>query len=486
MESSGCCLHCVLAKPSRLPLPQPPTNLSTSYDLPEESEVRATHESIHVGRTRISEIDHEIRRLEGLLKQLRRERTNVLHDIEQHLAVISPMRQLPSDVLGEIFSWTLPRFDDNIGFYYSTDISMCPWVLTHVCRRWRHLAISLPSLWGDIHVRSDYIPALAALGTELERSGSYPLTIQFSSTNIEAFKLILNHSERWHTIDLWLREWMVPLLDVAAGHLPLLRSLTYDGNCSSSCTAFESATGLVTVRAPRNAPLLPIPYAQLVRLSRYTPQTLLAAAPLRMAHNLTELTLFGDPPSEDIGNPIELPRLHMLRIKNGLFLDYLVLPALDDIFIHQKSFALISLVHRSSCTLRKLGTLDSETLAFLEHIPTLSELLCQDFRMEAVSRLIVPANIEPNLRPLCPKLRSLYIHCNSGRDTCSTITQLMESRHQTTACSPLSLYVYENSWELTPNATKTLSALLQRGMDIKWSTVNHWGPHVTSLYDAYP
>ncbi|KAJ7270822.1 hypothetical protein C8J57DRAFT_1014255, partial [Mycena rebaudengoi] len=51
---------------------------------------------------RLSEIDAEIGRLKGLLDPLHRERQSVLDNIEQHLAVISPMRSLPSDIKRDI------------------------------------------------------------------------------------------------------------------------------------------------------------------------------------------------------------------------------------------------------------------------------------------------------------------------------------------------------------------------------------------------
>jgi hypothetical protein len=63
---------------------------------------------------------------------------------------------------------------------------------------------------------------------------------------------------------------------------------------------------------------------------------------------------------------------------------------------------------------------------------------------------------------------------------------LLESRHETAPCSPLSLYVYGNSWELNPNAAETLSALRQRGMDIQWCMEDRWSRHLRSLYNTYP
>jgi hypothetical protein len=353
---------------------------------------------------------------------------------------------------------------------------------------WRNTAISLPALWATIRIDSDTPNiSLGMLKVLIERSGSSPLAIIFKSTDIEAFKLILDHSERWHTITLSLREWMIPLLDMATGNLLLLRSLTYDGEFSSFCNAFETAPRLdqVTVDV-RHA--MPIPYRQLLRLRQHVPQTLPTAAGLRLAHNLTGLSLFGVQPSQDMGSPIELPRLQMMYIVDGSYLDSLVLPALEDIFIHSNSSSLVSLIRRSSCALRKLGAMDRDIFALLEHVPTLYELVCQDPDMKIVSCLAVPLHADPSCSLLCPELRSLTILFDSSQDsTGSRMTPLMESRHRTALCPPLSVRLYEgHPRQLTPHALERHATLRQRGMDIQWFPIARWHTHIDSIYDTYP
>jgi hypothetical protein len=178
----------------------------------------------------------------------------------------------------------------------------------------------------------------------------------------------------------------------------------------------------------------------------------------------------------------------MLRVGFGLLLDYLVLPALEDIFIQGTSFlSLISLVHRSSCTLRKLVTADNEDICtLLEHIPTLSELHCWDNTRDFIPCLTVPSNCDPDFRPLCPELRALHIITDIGRDVdySNRITQLMESRHKTALCPPLSLSVYDI--EAPPHVLEMQSTLRQRGMDIQWLTEESRKLYSTSLYNSYP
>ncbi|KAJ7292552.1 hypothetical protein C8J57DRAFT_1266305 [Mycena rebaudengoi] len=425
---------------------------------------------------------HHLSEIDEDLVALRRERQDN-EDITQHLATISPIRYLPYDILAEIFSLTLPT-----GELHTTDLSLSPWVLTRVCIEWRNTATSLPALWASICIDRRNI-SLGMLKKQLERSGSFPLTITLKHIDLGAFKMILEHSDRWHTVDLRLKEWMIPLLNKATGYLPLLRSLTYHGHFLSPCNAFETAPRLdqVTVKGGRRDAVLAIPYRQLLRLRQYMPRVLHTAASLRLAHNLTRLTLVGMHPLEKIGSPIELPHLQMLHVIEAYsYLDSLVLPALEDIFILQNILPLVALIRRSSCSLRKLGTLDRHILAVLEHVPTLSELHCQDPDMGIVSGLAVP---DPSSRPLCPELRSLAILFDSSQDidiTCSKTTQLMESRHRSALCPPLSVRLYEGPGDLTPHALETYATLRQRGMDIQWFPEGRWDLHLDSLYDTYP
>ncbi|KAJ7113985.1 hypothetical protein C8R44DRAFT_560379, partial [Mycena epipterygia] len=64
----------------------------------------------------------------------------------QNKGILSPLRRMPPEVLAEIFSWTLPWVHDAMG-RWRFDAKSCPWVLTHICGRWRQVAISTPSLW---------------------------------------------------------------------------------------------------------------------------------------------------------------------------------------------------------------------------------------------------------------------------------------------------------------------------------------------------
>ncbi|KAJ7260360.1 hypothetical protein B0H12DRAFT_959143, partial [Mycena haematopus] len=90
--------------------------------------------------TQLACLDAEISRLKDQLTQLEEERAALAKYHTQNTTILSPLRRMPSEVLGEIFSWTLPLRS-------ALDITDSPWVLTHVSRRWRAIAVSKSSLW---------------------------------------------------------------------------------------------------------------------------------------------------------------------------------------------------------------------------------------------------------------------------------------------------------------------------------------------------
>ncbi|KIY64891.1 hypothetical protein CYLTODRAFT_317327, partial [Cylindrobasidium torrendii FP15055 ss-10] len=73
--------------------------------------------------------------------------------IHSRRAVLAPIRVLPDDILGSIFMWCTPTigapdWDETPD---SLDVfSWPPWVISHVCRRWRNVALAQKSLWATL------------------------------------------------------------------------------------------------------------------------------------------------------------------------------------------------------------------------------------------------------------------------------------------------------------------------------------------------
>ncbi|KAF9058569.1 hypothetical protein BDP27DRAFT_1240621, partial [Rhodocollybia butyracea] len=97
------------------------------------------------------EPDHELKRLQSeishlqsLLDALLSQKNEVETYIEAHRALMSPIRRIPSETLGEIFMHCLPS--DTYPFAVR-DLKEAPLLMTTICRHWRRVAIDTPGLW---------------------------------------------------------------------------------------------------------------------------------------------------------------------------------------------------------------------------------------------------------------------------------------------------------------------------------------------------
>ena len=82
---------------------------------------------------------------------------------------------LPEDVLREIFTHSVPpKLQLNI---WSRSGPKAILILTHVCSRWRQIALSMPYLWSTIHVSQYHRPNLQFMHEWLSRAAAVPRTL---------------------------------------------------------------------------------------------------------------------------------------------------------------------------------------------------------------------------------------------------------------------------------------------------------------------
>lgn len=439
-------------------LPALPHHLLTTNDTPSDAEAAEIRDALDVMHTRVSKLDASIATIEDILSKLRTMRKHTLDHIHRSNITVSVVRRLPADVLGEIFSYTVsdaPR---------RRTIDGSPWILGRVCSRWRAISISLPKLWSNIN-SSVPLPILTA---HLERSSACGLTIRAIYSDTETFAPIINCSSRWETVDLQMGVNMLPILERVHGNVPMLRQLKYgDSTGVGSCRAFEIAPKLTCV-STTGKPSLRLPWAQITRLRQRVPN-IGDVQQLRAARNLVELSLTNTVSmtlllanlrrgSQDTCIS-ELPCLRVLFIEDGKFLDFLSLPALEDIHILLHAGSLPFLIDRSSCRLRKFTTERCnylDLLSIFNRSPTLLELrlgLVPILEVDVIlSHLAIPSNAMNDVHPLCPDLRAITF-CNiSDDDRCSRVVNMMESRLRNGACASPSLSIFDLHAS-TPNVT---------------------------------
>ncbi|KAJ7025182.1 hypothetical protein C8F04DRAFT_1129525 [Mycena alexandri] len=166
--------------------------------------------------------------------------------LDPYLALLSPIRTLPPEILQEIFTACMPTRHDAV-----MHSSQMPLVLGTVCRMWRSLSLSTPALWSSIHVvvpaADDVASALVrercdALRLWLNRSGDCPLFISVFvpfgfEQNVRPFvDVIVPYSHRWKSLKLLpaTREDLPAMWNLTPEDIPILEVLEISDQQSES------------------------------------------------------------------------------------------------------------------------------------------------------------------------------------------------------------------------------------------------------------
>ncbi|KAJ7230888.1 hypothetical protein C8J57DRAFT_1092348, partial [Mycena rebaudengoi] len=113
--------------------------LLTCNDPPHPAQIAAVQGVLDEKSIALSALKAQIAALESKPEDLRQNRETLISEIGKFGAILSPIRHLPPEIVGEIFLYFAPAL--HIG------ASGCPWKLAHICRLWRVIALSLGRLW---------------------------------------------------------------------------------------------------------------------------------------------------------------------------------------------------------------------------------------------------------------------------------------------------------------------------------------------------
>ncbi|KAG7443902.1 uncharacterized protein BT62DRAFT_934482 [Guyanagaster necrorhizus] len=199
--------------------------------------------NVEIGASGQTSPEHQAR-LRG-----RGDRLNRIRD--EYVEVLAPIRVLPPEILGEIFRLAV---DLRIA-YRVTDV---PWKLSHVCRKWRCLALSDSHLWARIYIDNAKTSAnritRPILDAMLTRSGSQHLTVTYSEarhtgpSDLYLLERLLENSERWREVNLHFSASTIQRLQMLRYRLPKLSSLFLN--------PLDNSTGLPVIDFLRHSPSL--------------------------------------------------------------------------------------------------------------------------------------------------------------------------------------------------------------------------------------
>lgn len=84
--------------------------LLNTNEPPSGSEITFVHSVISKADARVARIDEEVTEFQEMLKHLRAERASLYRYRKRNRGILSPLRRMPSEMLGEIFALTVPLF----------------------------------------------------------------------------------------------------------------------------------------------------------------------------------------------------------------------------------------------------------------------------------------------------------------------------------------------------------------------------------------
>ncbi|KAL1744112.1 hypothetical protein HDZ31DRAFT_82919 [Schizophyllum fasciatum] len=355
---------------------------------------------------------------------------------------------IPNELVAFIFERRVAlEMDTPSGFFQDTN--KAPWPLTHVCRRWRQIAHSTPSLWTTVRVSIDTLEELAhsaeetaaILSSYLDRSRPLPLSLVIMSEDAFPDYILLPllaSCERWHDLFLFTHPDDLPRLSVIRGRLPLLRSLKIiptrvGAPLVSAPVMFELAPSLTIATLGGHALDLhfALPWAQLREFEANYTASADVLPLLSLMPGLVTLKLGLEPtdhtPVDARSWGVTHSGVYALtlnvadgNLEAGDIANHLTLPALTDLEVEcpvvERIDSTRELIARSQCTLEALtlvitfhclGTMES----LLELTPQLRMLTVFDglsiTNTPLLEALVVPED-DPG-RVLLPKLETITL-----------------------------------------------------------------------------
>ncbi|KAJ7635742.1 hypothetical protein DFH06DRAFT_1054928 [Mycena polygramma] len=309
-------------------------SLLASNDVPLDSDIFSIQSILSTAHTQIDALDSQIDELEVALDKLDRRRDRLEERARQHRAILSPLRRMPPEVVGDIFAMIV------------CDQGKPLWYLAQICRSWRRTAVAYPFLWNSIAIPNSTHSMLPMIQTQLLRSANVLLNVRWAASS-EAQKPVDTHSRdailaecsRWGSLALDAEndadfDWLRPV----AGCLAALRKFDLRSNPYAQVTfpeIFSGASELrevyITDRAFNSySPATNVPWGQITLFrGAYDPDTLRAI--LAATSNLEQcaISFIGESDPRSI---ITMLHLRRLCVENSKSLVHLTAPLLEELF----------------------------------------------------------------------------------------------------------------------------------------------------------
>ncbi|KAJ7198375.1 hypothetical protein GGX14DRAFT_470268 [Mycena pura] len=256
--STACSRHC--SAPPKFQLPASPCpELLLTNSVPSDVQLNEIHSFIGSKKAKISILNDQIAQVQRTLRRLESQRAELADLVESHRGVVSTIRRLPEEVLGEIFSQYLGASDSRLH---------SPKALSHiigVCAGWRAIALASPLLWRHIRpIRReqsyDDSGELQQISLQLQRSAPVALSLHLDETaSSRVVDLLLTESRRWQNLYLPWGHSSYQNLTTSKVEFPVLEKLTLVNSAQAKDVALfvESLPAMVDVTLDANQARIP-------------------------------------------------------------------------------------------------------------------------------------------------------------------------------------------------------------------------------------
>ncbi|KAJ7648308.1 hypothetical protein DFH06DRAFT_1135752 [Mycena polygramma] len=325
-----------------------------SNEPPEETEVTPIRSVASNVATRLVALNEEIALLRDRLKQLEDKRESLSRFHRESTAILSPLRRMPTEILLEIFSWTMPPIAV-VRRRVKLSLTHSPWVF-----------VAAGETFGSRPV------FLTAHGRESDRTRPkaedsllWARIIRLSTPGGLTRRKIEGHQYRLRNDPPSMSNHCA----IKIQHTSLWETPESQAGITESLDFFQSAPSLIDAsiyNEYRSIQFL-LPWQNLTRYHLDAPwdvQRLL----LKMAPNIVEARIFVAfdlEPWPDSNEITDLIFLRRLFISHAEILDYLTTPHLEELAIYLRADEPSDFVDRlmaSSCPLRKLTLAGGPTL----------------------------------------------------------------------------------------------------------------------------
>ncbi|KAK7029657.1 hypothetical protein VNI00_014355 [Paramarasmius palmivorus] len=201
-------------------------------------------EYLHAAEKDMTQYEAEIEEHRAAIIMLETRRKKLQHIMGKCRSLLAPVHRMPPEILAQVFSV--------VCWQNAVEPNCMPPAiqLSFVCKRWRDIALSLPSLWASLSIhferwKMNFERLERIVSVFMERSKSSPLSLVLDLTcsdwrqDAHASEMctalldtLVRNSNRWKMARLNVSTTGLchPAFEPIIGHLPILKSLSLTGH----------------------------------------------------------------------------------------------------------------------------------------------------------------------------------------------------------------------------------------------------------------